>query len=190
LKKMSRWFFFTYVVYGRMGSLKGVLFDFSAYHSERLVTPLAHDGTVLFNSVHLCRQFTLFLNFEDENFSSVKIIPSIAALFLGVYFLYFEELKLQGQIGSIAMKRIKERTALIEEIAREIPYQRPLYIQVEQEELQVETKLENGNNVLNAAQKLVEKTEQQAEVLEKAARTSPETGPNHLQISVPKVVEL
>ncbi|VDM64839.1 unnamed protein product [Angiostrongylus costaricensis] len=157
----------------------------------------------------------------------LQIIPSIAALFLRAYFLSSEELKLHGQIESIAMKSPKERTALIEEIAMscelqeeydwlkailrkvendilqkmnkqgaiakekrevklernkaekdqqmkddlesEISYQRPLYIQVKQEALHVESKLENGNNVLNGAQKLAQKTEQQAEMLEKAA---------------------
>ncbi|VDM63777.1 unnamed protein product [Angiostrongylus costaricensis] len=164
------------------------------------------------------------MSFFDADF---YIIPSIAALFLGAYFLCSEELKLHGQIESIAMKSPKERTALIEEIAlfcelqgkydwlkvilrkvendvlqkmnkqgsiakekrevklkrdkaekyqkiknyleSEIFYQRPLYIQVKQEALHVESKLENDNNVLNGAQKLAQKTEQQAEMLEKAA---------------------
>ncbi|VDM62909.1 unnamed protein product [Angiostrongylus costaricensis] len=104
----------------------------------------------------------------------LQIIPSIYALFLGAYFLCSDELKLHGQIESIAMKSLKERTALIEEIARickncKISDQRPLCIQVKQEALHMETKLENGNNVLNDAQKLAEKAEQQAEMLEKAA---------------------
>ncbi|KAL6737257.1 hypothetical protein Aduo_010915 [Ancylostoma duodenale] len=58
----------------------------------------------------------------------------------------------------------------ISEKEREIAVQRPLYVQVKQEVLHVNTKLETSKKTLNAAQKLAERNEEQVEVLENNAK--------------------
>ncbi|KAK6752456.1 hypothetical protein RB195_003715 [Necator americanus] len=53
---------------------------------------------------------------------------------------------------------------------REIALQRPLYVQVKQEVLHVNTKLETSKKTLNAVQKLAEKNDEQVHVLENNAK--------------------